>query len=325
MRLFLLCASVLFVAIRSESELLSRCFNADEIALTFEGGPDAQKTPLVLDALKRYNATATFFLRAVSLDSWPAIKMAKRIVDEGHTIGLLLEPTMEQREDISIEVLASSIQNHIDIIDKTIGKRPKFLRANYANTTTKFGGFLNSNGYICTVPAIDANDLVLPTPQSPLKAILNALPLQSSPIIRLHDTASLTANMAKDIIEHMVVRTNKRLVDIVNCTGMGYAYEKSQVDPKEVGKGAIGDRPLDMSGNLFAPPPPAKNDWEDEEDDDGTKGKKKKDGKRRKASANGTHINCSFSNNNSWLAANAVKLSHVLGLLVAGLISLSIL
>lgn len=239
------------------SELMSRCFSANEVALTFEGGPDPHKTLLVLDALKKNNATATFFLRAVSLNGWPAIQAAKRIVADGHTVGLLLEPTMEQRKDISIDVLASSIANHIDIIEKTIGKRPKFLRANYANTTTKFGDYLNSNGYICTIAGIDVHDdepTVMGTSTGPLRAIINELTLKPSAIIRLHDTNQLTANMAKDIIEYLKVTAGKKLVDIVNCTGMAYAYDAGQKEGK-AGEDA-GDRPLDLDGHLFDTPKP---------------------------------------------------------------------
>jgi peptidoglycan/xylan/chitin deacetylase (PgdA/CDA1 family) len=262
--LLVLLAAALLVSVQGGSELMSRCFAPDQVALTFEGGPDAAKTPLILDALKRFNATATFFVRAVSLNGWPAIQTAKRIVSEGHAIGLLLEPTMEQRQDISIDVLASSIANHIDIIDKTIGRRLKFVRANYANTTSKFGDYLNSNGYICTVPGIDVKDEggVVAGSLGPLRAIINELPLKGSPIIRLHDTAALTANMAKDIVEYLQVTAGKKLVDIVNCTGMAFAYDQSKdgISDFKEGRLDVGDKPLDIDGHLFDPPKPRRVD-----------------------------------------------------------------
>jgi peptidoglycan/xylan/chitin deacetylase (PgdA/CDA1 family) len=224
----------------------SKCFADGDVALTFEGGPDAGRTPPILDALKKYNATATFFLRAVSLDGWGAIDVAKRILKEGHVIGLLVEPTLEQSKDLSLDTLSSSVNNHLDIIEKTIGKRPKYLRANFVNTTVKFGDFLNSNGFICTVPTIDTMDHV--EGQSPFKNIINELPRFSGPIIKLHDTSAATSGMAKDIIDYIKVTAKKRLVDIVNCTGMAYAYSKE--DEKKKGK-EIGDRPLDTDGGLF--------------------------------------------------------------------------
>jgi peptidoglycan/xylan/chitin deacetylase (PgdA/CDA1 family) len=229
----------------------SKCFNDGEVALTYEGGPDVEKTPLILNALKLYNATATFFLRAASLDGWPSISIAKRIVSEGHIIGLLLEPTMEQDPALSIDTLASSISNHVDIIEKTVGKRPKFLRASYSNTTIKFGDFLNSNGYICTVPSIDTMDY-LPG-QSPLKHIIVEMPRLPAPIIRLHDTSSVTANMAKDVINYIKMTAGRRLVDIVNCTGMAFAYAKEEELKVD---GNVADRPLDIDGGLFAPKKP---------------------------------------------------------------------
>jgi hypothetical protein len=229
----------------------SKCVTDGDVALTFEGGPDPSKTPRILDALKKYNATATFFIRAVSLDGWASINVAKRILEEGHVIGLLVEPTMEKTKDLSLDTLSSSVNHHLDIVEKTVGKRPMFVRANFVNTTVKFGDFLNSNGLICTAPGLDTMDQE--QGQSPLKHIINELPRFSSPIIRLHDTSSVTSDMAKDIVDYVKVTARKRLVDIVNCTGMAQAYSKD--NGLKLGKD-IGDRPLDTDGGLFAPKGP---------------------------------------------------------------------
>ena len=53
--------------------------------LTFDDGPIAEVTPLVLDELKKYNAQATFFCIGKNITSDPEI--FHRITEEGHAIG----------------------------------------------------------------------------------------------------------------------------------------------------------------------------------------------------------------------------------------------
>lgn len=54
--------------------------------LTFDDGPSSENTVAVLDFLKARNIKATFFVVGENVRKHPEI--AKRIVDEGHTIGI---------------------------------------------------------------------------------------------------------------------------------------------------------------------------------------------------------------------------------------------
>ena len=55
------------------------------IALTFDDGPDPQRTPVLLDALAELGAPATFFLLGKHVDAHPGL--AARIAREGHEVG----------------------------------------------------------------------------------------------------------------------------------------------------------------------------------------------------------------------------------------------
>lgn len=229
-------------------ELASRCVNPGQVALTFEGGPDAQFTPMILDALKMHNASATFFIRASRLQGWNEIAAVKRAIKEGHTIGFLLEPEWEQQKDLDRDSLGNSIAYHLDVIRKAVGRRPKYIRASHANTTAKFGDLMNSNGYIATQPSLDTLDI---QGQTALRAIINGVRQGANDIVKLHDWFPTTANCAKDIVSHLAVNLGLKMVDIVNCTGMAYGYsEEDKVE--ELGNG-VADRPLDFDGGLFAP------------------------------------------------------------------------
>ncbi len=57
----------------------------NQIAITFDDGPDPQWTPKILDVLKREHAPATFFLIGIQADKYGNI--TQRVFDEGHEIG----------------------------------------------------------------------------------------------------------------------------------------------------------------------------------------------------------------------------------------------
>ncbi len=59
--------------------------NKKHVALTFDDGPSPDWTPRVLDELKKANIKATFFLVGYHVQKYPDV--ARRIVEEGHTIG----------------------------------------------------------------------------------------------------------------------------------------------------------------------------------------------------------------------------------------------
>lgn len=54
------------------------------VALTFDDGPSAEWTPLVLDVLARYDVKATFFVVGWRVDRHPEI--VRRMVAEGHSV-----------------------------------------------------------------------------------------------------------------------------------------------------------------------------------------------------------------------------------------------
>lgn len=59
--------------------------NAKFAYLTFDDGPSANVTPVILDILKKYDIKATFFVVGTMVEKYP--EMLKRIHDEGHIIG----------------------------------------------------------------------------------------------------------------------------------------------------------------------------------------------------------------------------------------------
>jgi peptidoglycan-N-acetylglucosamine deacetylase len=58
-----------------------------DVALSFDNGPDASVTPLVLDVLARRGVKASFFVLGKNLANADRMKLAERAAAEGHRIG----------------------------------------------------------------------------------------------------------------------------------------------------------------------------------------------------------------------------------------------
>lgn len=63
----------------------TRCADRPTIALTFDDGPHPEHTPAVLDALREWGQTATFFVVGREAARHP--ELLQRIAAEGHTLG----------------------------------------------------------------------------------------------------------------------------------------------------------------------------------------------------------------------------------------------
>ncbi len=67
-------------------QVISQYDTTDKVvALTFDDGPNPEATPQILEALRRYNAHATFFVLGSKLESYPLL--AKQMAQDGHEIG----------------------------------------------------------------------------------------------------------------------------------------------------------------------------------------------------------------------------------------------
>lgn len=104
------------------------------IAFTFDDGPDPINTPLVLDALKRHNAKATFFILGIRAERYPLL--VKQMAAEGHELGnhSYSHPDFNNKSN---EFMLEEIRITSDIIYKLTGQVPPLFRPP--------GGFLSYN------------------------------------------------------------------------------------------------------------------------------------------------------------------------------------
>lgn len=108
--------------------------------LTFDDGPSAN-TIAILDLLKQYNVKATFFVIANGSEQSRAIY--RRIVDEGHALGLHGYVHDYAVAYQSVDAYMNNLYRLQDFLYEVVGQRPtitRFLGGSNTGMTTKYGG-----------------------------------------------------------------------------------------------------------------------------------------------------------------------------------------
>jgi peptidoglycan/xylan/chitin deacetylase (PgdA/CDA1 family) len=100
--------------------------NANQLALTFDDGPNPTATPQLLDVLARHKARATFFLIGAHALKEPA--MVREIAAAGHAIGnhTMTHPWLPR---LSAQHIRQQLAECNKALEDTLGKRIELFRA----------------------------------------------------------------------------------------------------------------------------------------------------------------------------------------------------
>lgn len=128
-------------------------FNPKTMYLTFDDGPSADNTTAVLDILKERNIKATFFVVGENVRKHPDV--ARRIVEEGHTIGIHCNNHDYKQLYKSVDSYLEDFQKAYDAVYEVTGVQAKLFRfpggsVNAYNKTvgTEIINKMTENGYI---------------------------------------------------------------------------------------------------------------------------------------------------------------------------------
>jgi peptidoglycan/xylan/chitin deacetylase (PgdA/CDA1 family) len=102
------------------------------VALTFDDGPSAKLTPMLLDILKQRGIHVTFFVVGENAAAYPDI--LKREIAEGHEIGNH-SWNHPQLTHLSLDGIRSQIERTNDAIRAATGHNPTLLRPPYGATS----------------------------------------------------------------------------------------------------------------------------------------------------------------------------------------------
>lgn len=135
-------------------------FTEKLIALTFDDGPDPTVTPIVLEALAKYNAHATFFVLGCQAKSHP--ELVSRIGYEGHALANHTYRHLGKRAtraEAALELLRTE-----QLIEQATGRRTSCLRPPNGYTETALVEEAKAQGYCVltwTMSAADTHSGVL--------------------------------------------------------------------------------------------------------------------------------------------------------------------
>lgn len=128
-------------------------FNPRTMYLTFDDGPSADNTTAVLDILKERNIKATFFVVGENVRKHPDV--ARRIVEEGHTIGIHCNNHDYKQLYKSVDSYLEDFQKAYDAVYEVTGVEAKLFRfpGGSVNAYNKTVGAeiikkMTENGYI---------------------------------------------------------------------------------------------------------------------------------------------------------------------------------
>ena len=156
------------------------------VALTFDDGPDPIYTPEILDILEKKNVYATFFLIGKSVEQYPDI--AKRIVDEGHSIG---NHTYSHKSLIPLSKKATvhEIKKAEKAIEDATQVRPTLFRPPRGIYSSFARNFLMDERYTIALWDVSAMDWAEIEPNGIVSAVVKKT--RPGSILLFHDSGDL--------------------------------------------------------------------------------------------------------------------------------------
>ena len=169
------------------------------LAITFDDGPHETNTARVLDILNEKNAKASFFLIGKNVEAHPEI--AKRIVDEGHSVGIHSFSHSRMHGFFSTNRVEREIlETNIALSDAT-GKTTFLYRAPFGVTNPNIAKAVKRTSMKSIGWNIRLFDTMAVNAQELLKKAKIKVNGRGS-ILLLHDTCDLTVEILPELIEH---------------------------------------------------------------------------------------------------------------------------
>ncbi|WP_174275076.1 glycosyltransferase [Sphingomonas bacterium] len=215
-------------------------YSLNQIALTFDDGPDARWTPQILQILRDKNAPATFFVVGENALAHPLI--LKDILDQGSEIGnhSYTHPNLAQVSPRGVHIELNTTQR---LVEAYTGRAMRFFRAPYfgdAEPTTEdeLGPILIAQkaGYVSVGLHADSDDWTRPGVQAIIDNTIRAIEAgaqavkdgdeqKSANIVLLHDSGGDRAQTvaALPILIDQLRARGYRLVPVSQLAGLSPA------------------------------------------------------------------------------------------------------
>ncbi|MGI6009897.1 MAG: delta-lactam-biosynthetic de-N-acetylase [Ruminococcus sp.] len=170
------------------------------IYLTFDAGYENGNTPSILDALKKHNVSATFFVVGNYLTSCP--DLVKRMVSEGHTVGNHTFHHPNMSEISTMKDFSRELQDVEALYEEVTGKpMTKFYRppqGKYSEANLKMAKELGYKTFFWSLAYVDWYEDDQPTREEAFDKLLTRI--HPGAIVLLHSTSRTNAEILDDLL-----------------------------------------------------------------------------------------------------------------------------
>ena len=134
----------------------SGCASRQEIALTFDDGPNPPYTEQILDILSARGARATFFVEGAAAEKHP--ELVRREGELRMAVGSHSYGHAEELAQMSPDDFRQDLQRAEAVLAPILGKKPSLYRAPYGKTGAVILEELRRAGYVSIGWDIDSRD-----------------------------------------------------------------------------------------------------------------------------------------------------------------------
>ncbi len=169
----------------------------DFVLLTFDDGPDPEKTPKVLDILAKNDIKAIFFMIGNRAEQQP--ELVKRVVAEGHIIGNHSYAHNNFMSLFSKKNLTADIAQSQTVLEELSGRKIPFFRPPIGYTNPSYAKVLAKLRLTNVGWTVRSYDSVYTEPNKLIERLLSKIAPGS--IVLLHDNLDVTVDALSDFID----------------------------------------------------------------------------------------------------------------------------
>jgi len=166
------------------------------IYITFDDGPNPDYTDIILQAFKKQNMSATFFLVGSEMDKYP--ELVRRIYDQGHTVGYH-SYSHDSQKSVSFSDFLNDLKKARALADK-FSIKINLYRPPYGDLTLFKFLWLILSGWKIIMWSHDSRDSF-----DEKEAVLQAIKQQTiepGSIHLFHDDYVNTADIMSEVLTH---------------------------------------------------------------------------------------------------------------------------
>ena len=170
------------------------------IYLTFDAGFENGNTEKILDALKKHDVKATFFVVGHYLETAP--ELIKRMVEEGHTIGNHTYHHYDMSKIADSEAFAKEIRSVEEKYEEITGQEMmKYYRppqGKYSLDNLKMAKELGYHTFFWSLAYVDWNQDAQPTHDQAFEKLMSRI--HPGAVVLLHNTSSTNGEIMDELL-----------------------------------------------------------------------------------------------------------------------------